>query len=231
MADSRELLPKSATEAIERAVSDAEARTSAEIVVAISARSGRYQRAADFFGLALSLAAVAAAWSIWQAVAPSSQEWSTGSEPVLGLPLVLILVALWFVIGAGVASRWPILARPFMTRAEREAAVRRRGFEAFHTLRVAGTRGRTGLLIFVSLFERTVWVCPDEAIASTLGPQAWKPLSDLIAEGFRARDPGPAMARAVTKAGEMLAKDFPRQPGDDNELGDRVHIVSPERRA
>jgi putative membrane protein len=230
MAGTGELLPTSATEAIERAVAEAEAKTSAEILVAVSARSGRYQRAADLFGLTLALVALAATWALWQEVGPSRGAWAAGNEPAIGLPLVLITVAVWFVVGAAAATRWPVLARPLMTRAEREAAVRRRGFEAFHSLRVAGTRGRTGLLISVSLFERVVWVCPDEAIAARLPDPAWKPLSDLIAEGFRAGDPGGAMARAVAKAGEMLATDFPRGADDANELGDRVHVMAPERR-
>jgi uncharacterized membrane protein len=82
----------------------------------------------------------------------------------------------------------------------------------------------------VSLFERIVWVCPDDAIAARLPDVAWKPLSDLIAEGFRSGDPGAAMARAVAKAGEMLATDFPRAADDANELGDGVHVMAPERR-
>jgi uncharacterized membrane protein len=38
------------------------------------------------------------------------------------------------------------------------------------------------------------------------------------------------MARAVAKAGEMLATDFPRAADDANELGDGVHVMAPERR-
>jgi putative membrane protein len=114
-----------------------------------------------------------------------------------------------------------------MTRRERLLAVRRRGLEAFHALRVGQTRDATGLLVFVSLFERTVWVCPDAAIAGRLGAgeATWKPLSDLVAAGFRDGRPGQAIAQAVRKAGSMLAPDFPRDSADANELENRVRVL------
>jgi putative membrane protein len=221
----RDVLTRETTHAIERAVAEAESTTSAEIVVALAGRSGRYHRAADMFGLTLALLAVAAAWSLWQELAPDAREWHIGSVPVIGLPLVLLMFAAWFVVGAAAATHWPLLARPFMTRAERDGAVRRSGFEAFHTLRVASTRSATGLLIYVSLFERTVWVCPDDAIGAKLGPDAWKPVSDLIAEGFRIGDPGASLVKAARKAGQILATHFPRAADDVNELANRVRVM------
>jgi putative membrane protein len=216
---------------IERAVAEAESASSAEIVVALSGRSSRYQRASDLFGLTLALLAVAAAWILWQRFIPDSRDWATGTAPAIGLGWVLLIAAAWFIIGAAAADCWPTLARPFMTRAERLAAVCRRGTEAFHSLRIAKTRAATGLLIYVSLFERTVWVCPDAAIAEKLGAHeaVWKPLSDLIADGFKRGAPGPALADAVRKAGRMLAPAFPRDATDTNELDNRIRTLADER--
>ena len=222
----RHLLPPEATAEIERAVAQAESQTSAEIVVALAGRSGRYHRAADLFGLCLALLAVSAAWLAWQNLAPDPRDWHTGIVPALGLPTVLLIFAAWYLGGSLAATHFPTLARPFMTRAERLAAVRRRGTEAFHTLRVARTHNATGLLIFVSLFERSVWVCPDDAIGAKLGEEAWKPVSEIIAEGFRSKNPGPALAAAVRKAGQTLSTHFPRSPTDTNELTDTVRILN-----
>jgi putative membrane protein len=194
-------------------------------VVAVAARSGRYHRAADLFGLVLALLAVAAAWTLWQRPVPDTRDWYSGTVPLLGLPTLLLFFATWFIAGALAATRWPTLARPFMTRAERAAAVRRRGFEAFHTLNVRSTRGSTGLLLYVSLFERTVWVCPDDAIAAKLGAAAWQPVSDLIAEGFRSGNPGSALAKGVREAGQILVTAFPGTAAHDNELPDAVRVL------
>jgi putative membrane protein len=223
----REALSDQDRAEIERAIAAAESVTSAEIVVAFAGRSGRYQRASDLFGLALALAAVAAAWIIWQSQRPNPADWGGGFVPSLGLGWILVIFASWLLIGAMVADSWPALARPFMTRGERLAAVRRRGFEAFHALRVGRTRDATGLLIFASLLERTVWVCPDSGIASRLGADeaVWRPVSDLVAAGFRSGRPGPAIADAIRKAGAILAVPFPPGPADADELTNQVRFV------
>src|ERR1043165_6814935 len=225
----RQLLSKEDQAAVEQAVKEAEARTSAQIVVAVAARSGRYQRAADWFGLALALLAVAVAWMSWQGLAPKSGAWETGQEPAIGLWWVLLIFAVWFVLGAAAATHWPILTRPFLSTGEKTASVRRRGFEAFHQLHVGRTRTAMGLLVYVSVFERMVWVCPDDGIAAKLGDGKWKPVSDVIAEGFRSGRPGPAMAAAVKKAGQMLAEHFPGDGRDANELPDTVRVLPEER--
>ncbi len=231
MAHARSILSTEDQAAIEHAVKDAESRTCAQIVVAVAGRSGRYQRAADWFGLALALTAVAVSWIRWQRLDEARADWSSGQEPQVGLMWVLLIFAAWFVIGVLLASHWPVLSRPFLTRAELEGAVRRRGFEAFHQLHIAGTRKATGLLIYVSLFERMVWVCPDNGIAAKLGEKHWKPVSDVIAEGFKTGRPGPAMAAAVKKTGSLLAEQFPGEGNDANELPDPVRMLDDEKRA
>jgi putative membrane protein len=226
----RVLLSKQDRDAVEAAVAEAEARTSAQIVVAVAPRSGRYHRAADWFGLALSLVAVGAAWVLWQELGPARADWQTGQEPRLGLAWVLLIFAAWFVIGSAAATRWPVLARPFVTRDELHGSVRRRGFEAFHQLHVARTRRAMGVLIYVSLFERMVWVCPDDGIAAKLGSDQWKPVSDVIAEGFRSGRPGPALVAAVRKAGQTLADHAPGDGRGINELPDAVRQLGDEPR-
>jgi putative membrane protein len=118
-----------------------------------------------------------------------------------------------------------------LTRAERVAAVHRRGFEAFHTLHVRATKSGTGVLLYVSLFERLVWVCPDDAIAARLGPEVWQPVSDLVARGFRSGNPGVALAEAVRTAGEILVSNFPRTSPNENELPDSVRILDDTKNA
>ena len=222
-----QLLTKEDQAAIEKAVTEAESRTSAQVVVAVAARSGRYQRGADWFGLASALVAVAVAWWIWQEIGPSPEPWETGVRPALTLPWILLIFAVWFVIGAAMATRFPILSRPFITRDELTGSVRRSGFEAFHKLQIARTRRGTGLLIYISLLERTVWVCPDDGIAAKLGEKAWNPVCAIITEGFREGRHGPAIVQAVKKAGHMLAEQFPGDARDPNELSDAVRAFKP----
>lgn len=213
---------------IERAVAEVESRSTAQVVVALAGKSGHYQRASDLFGLVLALVALALAWSLWQRFGPNPEPWETGTVPTLGLGWTALILVAWFLIGAAAADHWPMLARPFMTKAEREAAVRRSGAEAFRTLRIGSTRSGCAVLVFVSLFERIVWVCPDDAVASKIPPNAWPAVSAVVAEGFRSGAPGSALARAVLAAGRVLTEHFPRQAGSavSNELPDQVRFVS-----
>lgn len=209
-------------EAIERAVTEAESKTSAEIVVAVAGRSGRYDRAEDIFGLLMGLVGVAAAWLVFQQVQRSDADWQSTYAPVLGLPALLALFAFWTVAGAMLATRVPVLARPFITREEMIEQAHRRGAEAFVNLRVGSTADRAAILIFVSLFEHVVWICPDDAVAARLPDDAWAPLTEDVVIGFRSDRPVDAMVAAIRQAGAMLAPHFPPGPDDAAELPNKV---------
>lgn len=212
-------------DAIEAAVAEAESRTGAEIVVAVAPRSGRYDRAEDIFGVLLGLLAVAAAWLAFQRLVPSTRAWTDGVEPTMNLVVVLALFAFWFFAGAALSTRFPALARPLIMRSEMEEEVRRSGTVTFVNLRVGSTADRAAILIYVSLFEHLVWVCPDDGVASKIPDDAWKPLAEEIAIGFRNGRGPEALAAGVRRAGEILAEHFPPGPGDATELPNEVRAV------
>lgn len=211
--------------AVERAVGEAEKRTSAELVVVVATRSGRYDRAEDLFGLLLALAAVAAAWLLWQDVGPDTRDWTGGQTLTFGLAPLLGMFAVWAIVGAMLATRLPLLARPFITRAHAEAEVRRRGFEAFHLFRVGHTDSRTGLLIFVSLYERTALVVGDETINAKLPAGTWDAACRAIVKGIRTGRPDQGLIEAMAVCAEALAAPFPILPGDTNILPNAVYVM------
>src|SRR4051812_31460442 len=100
MAHIQELLAPEQKAAVERAVAEAESRTSAEIVLAMAGRCARYERAEDTVGLVLALLAVAAAWILWQDIGPDTRAWTTGTTLALGLLPLLLIFALWAVLGS-----------------------------------------------------------------------------------------------------------------------------------
>ncbi|MFM9994555.1 MAG: TPM domain-containing protein [Phycisphaerales bacterium] len=210
---------------VERAVADAETRTSAELVVVVTTRSGRYDRAEDLFGLVLALAAVTAAWAVWQDLAPDTRDWTGGQTLTFGLVPLLGLFVAWAFVGATLATRFPILARPFIPRSQFDAEVRRGGFEAFHLFRVGRTAGRTGILIYISLLERTALVVGDDTINATLAPSTWDAACRTIVRGIRAGKPEQGLAEAVVLCGRALAESFPVRPGDTDVLPNTVHLV------
>ena len=75
---------------VEQAIAAAELHTGAEFVVAVAARSGRYDRAEDLFGLVFGLLGVTAAWLLFQGVMPNpGARWShfttRGMSPATGI--------------------------------------------------------------------------------------------------------------------------------------------------
>lgn len=210
--------------AIEQAVAAAEARTAAEIIPVVATASGRYDRAEDLFGVMFALAALAAAWLGFQDMGTPGG-WAGGHEPALGLISILLIVFFSFVAGAALAARVPVLRLPFITRREMQAEVERSAAAAFQQFRVRATAGATGILIYISLYERMVRVLGDDVIAARLGQSDWEALRDLVIQGLREGEPARGLVRAVEQCGALCAVHFPSQPGDVNELANALRFI------
>jgi putative membrane protein len=211
---------------VEAAIAEAEKRTSGEIVPVVATRSGRYDRAEDVVGVVVGLLAVAAFWLRYQDVRiVEAGEWGSAPRLTVGLLAVLVVFALGFVGGAALATRFPILAIPLVGKGERREEVARRAREAFHDLRVRGTRGATGILIYLSLLERMVCVLGDRAIGERLDQAAWDDVRDRIVDGLRRGRPAEGLRAGIARAGELLAQHFPVAPGDANELVNELRVI------
>lgn len=210
--------------AIERAIGAAEARTSAEIVVVVASRSGRFDRAEDVFGLCFAVVVTGAAAVVWpQPADPGS--WASGLRFGFHAGLVLLLFAASALAGAWLASACPVLLRPLVPSARKLDAVKREGAIAFHRFRVRQTEHARGVLIYVSLFEHLAWVVGDDGVAAELPDGAWDPICQRISAAFKAGEAGRGMVEALEATGELLAGPFPRDEGDTNELPNTLHLV------
>jgi putative membrane protein len=210
---------------VEEAVALAELRTSGEIVPVVATASGRYDRAEDLFGVVVALGLVAAGWLPLQNLALLEGAWGERYTWLLGLAPVLALFLAGFLAGAVLATVVPALRLPFISRGEIEAEVDRAARAAFHELRVRRTAGGTGILIYLSLFERTVRVLGDDAISEKLGQEQWTEVCDLVVDGIRAGRAAQGLKDAILRCGDLLAEHFPIEPGDRNELGNELRLI------
>ncbi|MCI0651958.1 MAG: hypothetical protein L0Z55_08745 [Planctomycetes bacterium] len=209
---------------IEAAVRRAEQGTAAEIVLVVATRSGRYDRAEDLFGILCGLIAMSALWVSCQGLRPATGEWEAGWEVTVGLlPLLAVFLAA-FLLGAWLATRFPFLARGFASRREMLDEVKRTAAEAFHRFRVRDTAGATGLLIFLSLYERSVWIVGDDRLHERIDDAAWAPARDAVVAGFRGNTPAAGLLRAVEIAGTALAAKFSGAAGAD-ELQNEIRFI------
>lgn len=206
------LFRESDLEAIQAAVRDAEAGTSGEIVPYVVSESDSYPGAVwkgTAFG---ALAGPAAALAVYLAAGL----W--GSHP-----------ALWIALPAMAGAAAGYLATAFVAPLKRllagddvmELRVRRRASVAFLEQEVFRTRERTGILLFLSLFEHRVIVLGDSGIHEKVGPGEWDGIVATIVEGVREGEPGEALAAAVRSCGDLLRRHgVERRPDDRNELPD-----------
>ncbi len=162
-------------EAIRAATAEAEKRTAAELVVYVADRCEPHPEAAwkaSLIGAAWGTAVTALA--LWLA-----DGWSSSGTWWILVGAQLGLLAGW------IASRLESVARLLIDREALEARVRARAAEAFLEEQVFATADRTGILIFVALFEHRVIVLPDRGIADRVEPSAWNAISSDVARGIR----------------------------------------------
>lgn len=199
--------------AIEAAVREAEAASGGEIVPYVVDASDAYPgaawTAAALGALALPLLAAAVVWRL---------------EPWGGRLLWMTLPPF-----AGAALGWLAAAlveplrRALVPPPVAEHRVEQRAAAAFLAEEVFLTRDRTGVLLFVSLFEHRVVVLADAGIHQRVAAGAWEEVVAEAVAGLRAGRQGEAIAAAVRRIGDLLAEHrVPRRPDDADELADRV---------
>lgn len=200
---------------IEQVVKDAETATAGEIVPYVVGRSDPYHeafwRGACLGALALAMAAAAAHelgsfWGyglLWLAV-----------PPVAGAGLG------WLAVAA-----WPWLRRALINGEQMEQMVRMRAQGAFLEQEVFDTRDRTGILIFLSLFEHRVVVLGDSGINAKVRQNEWDSIVAGIAAGIRAGTPGVALAEGIRRCGALLReRRVERRADDTDELSDKLRL-------
>jgi putative membrane protein len=200
-------------DAIQAAVREAEARTSGEIVPYVVERSDEYQNAI-WKGAALgALLGPMAALAI--------DRWSN----VWGIPPGF-WIALPAPVGGAIGYLLSLLApvRRWMAGGETlDLRARQRATAAFLDQEVFRTRQRTGILLFVSLFERRVVLLADSGIHQKVEAGAWEAITRRLAEGIRSGRPGPAMIEAIRACGELLERHgVERQADDQDELSNEL---------
>jgi putative membrane protein len=200
--------------AIEAAITRAEKHTSGEIVVVVAPASDGY------YALALLWAALLA----------------------LAVPLPLILLTKWpveyiyllqlsvFAVCVGLAQIEP-LRLTITPKSIQRARAHEKAVEQFLAQNMHTTRGRTGVLIYVSFAEHYAEVIADDGIYRKVRPIVWEEviaeLTSHLARGTR--DQG--FITAIGMCGKVLAEHFPPGHADKDELPNHLIVLDPYGRA
>ncbi len=202
--------------AVREATRAAERRTGAEIVCVVVGRSDDYEQALAK-GAALGALAGAAAAALWQLY---SGTWLVSPAAWLALPTLA---------GAGrgllAVLLWPALRRGLVPEEVLARRVHARALEAFVEQSLAATRERTGVLLFLGLFEHRVEVLCDRGVQERVPQGAWQEIVETLARGIRERRAGQALVEAVAASAELLERSgVARRTDDVNELPDEPRV-------
>ena len=193
---------------IAEAITNAERKTSGEIVAVVAAESSTYLYApflwASVIGLLVPWPLIL--WTWWPAA------W-----------VYLAQLAAFAVVLAATLPRpvryWLVPRRVKRARAHRHA------IEQFVAQNLHTTAGRTGVLIFISVAERHAEIVADAAIEARVPKGTWQVIVTRLTAAFAAGRPVEGFIAAVEEVGGHLAAHFPPGSCDMNELPDHLIVL------
>lgn len=196
-------------ERIAEAVRQVELRTSGEVAVVVVDESDTYPEGRILAGGVLGGLLALAVTDLWLA----DNLW-------LFVPLALGLTAL-----CGWLVGWlPLLHRFFVNPARLEGQVAEQALVAFYERGLYKTRGATGVLFFISLFEHKVRVLADQGIYTKISQATLQEYADDVARGVKSGNATAALCREIARIGEILSHHFPIEADDTNELCNEVRV-------
>jgi len=212
-------------EIVTAAVARAEQDSDGEIVTIVASRSDAYHDVALHYAvLAMlivpaKLALLPKAWI--DRAATLLLGWNGEFDRRALMVVLFVLLTLAFLIVRLILAFMPLrmALTPGRTKSRR---VHRRAVELFRASCELKTRGRTGILIYLSLLERRAEIVADKAIADQVEPEIWGEAMAALVDGVKAGEPGQGMASAVEKVGEVLKRILPPRPTKPDELPNRV---------
>jgi putative membrane protein len=191
------------------AVKAIEARSSAEIVVAVQPWSSSWVEVDCGTGAAVSYLAL-----LYTLFAPQE----------FGLGWIALIVPAAFFAGFMLSRALPGLRMRLAGKGRVQRAVEQAARARFVELGVASTRERTGVLVFVSLAERACAVVSDIGVKARVPTPEWAAavarIGDALAVHGVAEAGLAATSEAVRGLGDVLEGHLPRAADDVNELED-----------
>ncbi|MDE2731731.1 MAG: hypothetical protein OXI38_10095 [Bacteroidota bacterium] len=212
----KKLLTESDQTLIKEAVAAAEQRTSGEIVPYIVPRSGDYEVALWRGAGICTLIASTVVLLVWRFYGWDVPIWVQGVTPVL----VLMSAG---VLGAIIVRVIPALHRWLAGSERLDRTVNRRAVAAFMEKEIFLTRERTGILLFVSVFEHRIQVIGDSGINAQVMQEDWADVVRAVREGVSKGNLAEGLIAGIDICGTLLElSGLNIRPDDENELPDDV---------
>ena len=210
-------LPKTAQEKITNAVTEAEKKVNAEIVPVFMVSSDNYSEAgvrgaiigALFTGLAILIYDHLMEWYQFFLL---KNDWLFVSAIITGGMLGYLLF--------GMVPFFKKLMISKQKMQERSSAMSERVFGEY---KLFETKSRTGILIFISLFEHKIEIVPDKGLKDKISADEWNKVIDEMKPALKRKAFDEAFLNSITKITEVLLAYKMERTGDSsNELPDHL---------
>jgi putative membrane protein len=203
-----ELFSRQERDTIEAAITRAEKKTSGEIIVVAATAS------AGYFAYAIMWAALLALLVPWPLIYLTN--W-----PVEHIYLAQLGV---FVIGAAL-TQWEALRFAIVPNTVKRARAHQKAVEQFLAQSLHTTKGRTGVMIYVSFAERYAEVIADSGIYQKVPQTTWRELVDTLTAHLARGERVEGFVTAIETCGKILAKHFPPGIIDHDELPNHLILL------
>ncbi|MGJ0508805.1 MAG: TPM domain-containing protein [Methylocystis sp.] len=188
------------------AIGRAEQRTSGEIVCALARRASDYAYVPP----------------LWAAFFALVSPWPLAVFTDMSAKAIYAAQIAVFVASALIVS-WPPIRLKLTPRLVKKRRAERAAVEKFFSHNVAGTRGRTGVLIFVSFAERYARIIADEGLDGRISDAEWQaalePMLTCLGQGRCAE----GFVLSIDACAGLLARVAP-PAGEGDELPNRIYL-------
>jgi uncharacterized membrane protein len=110
------------------------------------------------------------------------------------------------------------------TKAEQDLSLQELAVREFHRLGMEKTKERTGILLLILFDERRFHIVADTGIHTRVDDGTWQNIADQMVGQFKEGRYCDGISEAVAAMGRILARHFPKTPGNTNELSNTVDV-------
>ncbi|MBF0361671.1 MAG: hypothetical protein HQK49_11705 [Oligoflexia bacterium] len=223
---------------IDTTIKRVEAKTTGEVVVALVDASDSYKEARILTILVVSLLGALFFEIFFLLCLQQKSEWSyqTSNYFISLLQNTFYQTSLWRFLFWGLLIYFILyidiiffklypFSRLLISRYRLNDIVRKRALIAFYDNGLYKTVNHTGVLIFLSLLEKRVWIIGDSGIHQKIGQAFWNKCALELTKGIRKGEAVKALCDIIEKCGCQLELHFPIKDNDvdmKNELPDNI---------
>jgi uncharacterized membrane protein len=97
-----------------------------------------------------------------------------------------------------------------------------RAASRFEKLGMSATQDRNAVLLYFAPRSQQFAIIGDNGVHEKFGPDLWHEIASMMADKLRAGHFTEAVVSGILMAGDLLARHFPRQTDDRNELPNEI---------